>query len=73
MSAVFECIEVHGDTIRTFKIGILQVSAIEGCPLSGISQYYDGNSFSFIVRVSYEHFYLFWKLPSYTGSGYPCS
>ena len=34
----FECIEVYGDVIRTFRIVdiISQVSAIEGCPLSGV-------------------------------------
>ena len=30
------------------------------------------NSFSFIVRLSYQCFYLTWKLPSHPGSGYPC-
>ena len=35
----FECIEVYGDTVRTLILEmsvISQVSAIEGCPLSGV-------------------------------------
>ena len=33
----FEYIEVYGNTIRTFRLSIIsQVSAVEGCPLSGV-------------------------------------
>ena len=34
----FECIEVYGDTVLTFRMSVIisQVSAVEGCPLSGV-------------------------------------
>ena len=35
----FSFIEFYGEVIRNFRIVILQVSAVEGCPLSRVPLY----------------------------------